>query len=322
MKIKKEKFQKLILIVYLLSAFLLSTGFLIATSKASNIIEGKITFLGNQKQDKVKPIISNVAGAENEEVVNIVDKKLPHPKISARAALVEDFESGTILYQKNIFDPLPPASTTKIMTALIASEHFKPGDVLTVPSEALVGGSSMGAVAGERLSFRSLLYGMMLNSGNDAAYTIAWNFPGGVGAFIDRMNQKASELGLKNTHFENPAGFDSSNHFSSASDLAKLAKIVAEDYQMAKVVSTKETSVASWDKTNQHILKNLNKLLEEDGVVGIKTGYTENAKENLVGLIERDGHKILTVILNSDDRFGETKTLIDWVEQNYSWVKN
>lgn len=205
------------------------------------------------------------------------------------------------------------------MTALVAIEHFKPADILVVTEDSLVGGSTMGLKVGESLTFRSLLYGMMLNSGNDAAYTIAINYPGGFYAFIDQMNKKAGELGLRNTHFQNPAGFDNESHYSSTQDLLKVAKAAMQNSQFAKVVSTKETSVISWDKSNAHELKNLNKLLSIEGVLGIKTGFTEKSGENFVGLVERGGHKVMTVVLDSDDRFGESEALMDWVFQNYSW---
>jgi D-alanyl-D-alanine carboxypeptidase (penicillin-binding protein 5/6) len=177
----------------------------------------------------------------------------------------------------------------------------------------------MDLVAGEQMTFRSLLYGMMLNSGNDAAYTLANNYVGGLSNFIDQMNQRALQMGLKNTHFQNPAGFDNNQHYTSAADMAQIAKIFTQDALLAKIVATKSTSVLSFDKSHQHLLTNLNKLLGQDGVVGIKTGTTEASGENLVTLVERDGHRILIVVLNSRDRFSETKQIIDWIFANYTW---
>jgi D-alanyl-D-alanine carboxypeptidase len=214
---------------------------------------------------------------------------------------------------------LAMASTTKIMTALVAADYFKSGQVLTVPKEALVGGSSMDLFAGEQMTFRSLLYGMLLNSGNDAAYTLAYNYSGGLNNFIDQMNLKAEQMNLKNTHFQNPAGFDNFDHYTSAADMAQIAKVFTKDALLAKIVATKNTSVVSFDKSKQHLLTNLNKLLGQNGVVGIKTGTTDASGENLVTLVERDGHRVLIVLLNSKDRFGETKQIIDWIFSNYSW---
>jgi D-alanyl-D-alanine carboxypeptidase len=180
----------------------------------------------------------------------------------------------------------------------------------------------MGLSAGEQLTFRSLLYGMMLNSGNDAAFTLAYNYPGGITAFIKKMNERAADLGAVDTHFDNPAGFDSPNHYSSAYDLLLIAKEAIKNARLGKVFSTKETSVTSVDKNHLHDLKNLNKLLNEDGVIGIKTGTTELAGESFVGLVEKNNQTVLTVMLNSGDRFGETRSLIDLIFKNYTWQLN
>ena len=128
------------------------------------------------------------------------------------------------------------------------------------------------------------------------------------------------ELDLKNTHFDNPAGFDSPRHYSSASDLSEITKEALKDSQLTRIFATKETEIVSIDKKYQHSLFNLNKLLTDvAGVMGVKTGYTQEAKENLVTLIEREGHRVLIVVLGSDDRFGETKKLIDWTYSNFTW---
>lgn len=170
------------------------------------------------------------------------------------------------------------------------------------------------------MSFRSLLYGMLLNSGNDASFAIAENFPGGVEEFVAAMNRKAQDLGLQDTNFDNPAGFDNPKHFSSASDLAEIAQEALKNAQLARIFATKDTEVVSWDKRYKHQLSNLNKLLSKvHGVLGVKTGYTKEAKENLVTLVEREGHRLLLVVLGSDDRFGETESLIEWAYGNFVW---
>lgn len=262
---------------------------------------------------------SSVAGIQKYNIPPL-NKNIPPPKVSARSILVKDLGTGTILYQKEANLPLPIASTTKIATALVASEYFQPNSILTVNRGAEINGARVGLFKGESLSFRSLLYGMLLNSGNDAAFTIAENYPGGVLSFVSSMNKKANELGLKSTHFENPAGFDHPNHFSSALDLSKLTEEALKNYQLARIFATKETSILSLDKKYQHQLYNLNKLLVDvKGVLGVKTGYTEAAKENLVTLVERDNHKILVVVLGSQDRFGESTDLIEWTYDNFAW---
>lgn len=249
-----------------------------------------------------------------------VSSNLPLPLVSAKAVFIKDLDTDTILYQKDANIPLPIASTTKIATALVASEYFAPNAPLTVKDGAKIEGARVGLFQGESLSFRSLLYGMLLNSGNDAAFTIAENYPGGVLSFVSAMNKKAMELNLTNTHFQNPAGFDDKNHFSSAHDLAIISQEALKNYQLARIFSTKETQVTSLDKKYSHHLSNLNKLLSQvSGVLGIKTGYTSLAKENLVTLVEREGHRVLLVVLGSDDRFGETTKLIDWIYANFQW---
>lgn len=264
---------------------------------------------------------SQVAGIQKYNIPPL-NKNIPTPFLTARAVFVKDLISGAILYQKDASVSLPIASTTKIMTALVASEYFRPNSVLEVNTGASVAGAKVGLVAGEDLSFRSLLYGMLLNSGNDAAYALAENYPGGVLGFVSAMNKKAMELNLQNTHFDNPAGFDSPKHYSSAKDLALITEEALKNSALLKIFATKQTNIVSLDKKYIHQLANLNKLLTQvRGVLGVKTGYTEQAKENLVTYVDRDGHRILTVVLGSDDRFGESTKLIEWVYQNFTWAE-
>lgn len=305
-----SKFAKAKVVLFLLGIFVVTVGFLIATPKAVRLVDSKISSY-NQISDPVTP--------KEVKELTVVDSKIPPPPFTSAAVLAQDLDTDSLLFEKNSHTRLYPASTTKIMTALVAQEHFNPSDILIVPPQAMVGGSTMGLTPGEKLTFRSLLFGMLLNSGNDAAYTISYNYPGGYDAFIDRMNKKTLELGLSNTHFQNPAGFDSPGHYSSAYDLAVIAKRAQSVPLLSKIFATRETSVLSYDNRS-HILRNLNKLLSENGVMGIKTGFTQDAGENLVGLVERDNRKVLTVVLNSKDRFRETKELMDWVFKNYSWT--
>lgn len=294
---------------------------LLVVPKAIELADTDTKFLGNQTVPQPN-ILGETIDPQPKPVLELINNGVLPPVFTSNSVFAQDFDSGEVLYAKNEEKRVPPASTTKIMTALVASQHFKPADVLIVPKEALVGGSSMKLAAGEELTFRSLLYGMLLNSGNDAAYTIAMNYPGGYDAFIEAMNQKSLDLGLKDTHFVNPAGFDNPDHYSSASDLAVIAKQAVLNPQLARIVATKETSILSIDKTRTHLLKNLNKLLSEEGVLGIKTGTTELAGENLVALFDRNDHKVLTVVLGSENRFGETKNLTSWVYSNYTWKLN
>jgi serine-type D-Ala-D-Ala carboxypeptidase (penicillin-binding protein 5/6) len=299
-------------IVVLLISIHLVMGF----DEAAILVQSSVS-AGNVPNNKVSEEVETIT----QPIIPLPPKPLGigAPTLSAASSLVKDVSSGALLYTKNEHKRVPIASTTKIMTAVVGTAHFKPNDVLEVISLKGVSGATMGLTLGERISFRSLLYGMLLNSGNDAAYTIAHNYPGGYKSFIDAMNSKAKELGLENTHFDNPAGFDSPNHYSSAFDLSIIAGHASENVSIMKVVGTKEAQVGSVNGDEIHNLKNLNKLLNTPGVIGFKTGFTPVAKENFVGLIERDGHKIITVVLGSNDRFGETLSLINWAYSNFSW---
>jgi serine-type D-Ala-D-Ala carboxypeptidase (penicillin-binding protein 5/6) len=312
---KKSVLSKFKIYGLSLVIFVAAIVFLIEVPKEINLVQSNTTLLGNQIPSNTK---TEVAGIEKQHL-EIRSKGLIPPQTGALAVLAQDFDSGSILFEKDIHKRLFPASTTKVMTALVAVDYFKMGDILEVKPESLVGGSSMGLAMGERLSFRSLLYGMLLNSGNDAAYTIAANYPGGINNFVSAMNQRTQALGLTDTHFQNPAGFDDPNQYSSAYDLAKISYQAVLNPTLAKVIATKDTEVQVGGGKD-FFLHNLNKLLGENGVLGIKTGTTEEAGQNFIGLVERNGHKILTVVLGSTDRFTETKQLIDWVYTNFTWI--
>lgn len=298
---------------------------------------GRVDGVIAQASDSPPPVanigLPEVAAAEKKPSFAVLEGNVPQPQFSSWATIAVDYDTGQILYQNNIHVRHAPASTTKLMTALVAEDYYQTSQLLTVPAAAAVGGSVMGLLPGEKLTYRGLLYGMLLDSGNDAAYALAADSPPGFGGFVDQMNQKAQDLGLADTHFENPAGFDMPDHYSSAFDLSQIAKQAAQDPQIARIVSTKDTTVTLWLNSQQAsseatpsaqipktvALHNLNQLLDVPGVIGMKTGTTENAGENLVGLVDRNNHKIITVMLGSKNRFVETKTLIDWIYNNYSW---
>jgi D-alanyl-D-alanine carboxypeptidase len=247
------------------------------------------------------------------------------PTLSAQGVIAIDLDSSVVLYEKSPEKQLLPASTTKIMTALIALESFKLEDTITVGNINVVG-QKMRLVPGERITVGSLLDGLLIFSANDAAEVLAANFPGGRSAFINQMNIKAKELSMENTHFSNPSGLDALDHYSSVQDLVRLSDIAMQNPIFAEIVSTKTKIVSSVDGKIVHPLKNINELLGEvEGVMGVKTGWTEGARENLVTYVIREpkvgtGKKrVLIALLGSQDRFGETKTLIDWIFNNLSW---
>jgi serine-type D-Ala-D-Ala carboxypeptidase (penicillin-binding protein 5/6) len=243
----------------------------------------------------------------------------PDPLLRATAALVMDVDSAVILYEKNIQERLYPASTTKMMTALVAIEKFPIDQVATVPN-IYIPPHKINLRPAEKITIENLIYGTLISSGNDAAETIAANFPGGREEFIKEMNKKAEELNLMNTKFQNPTGLDAPNHYSTALDLARIAVYALRDNLFSNIVATQKTSIFSIDGKYEHKLQNINQLLGTmDGVKGVKTGYTEGAGESLVALTERDGKRILTVVLGSDDRFGETRELVEWAFASHQW---
>jgi D-alanyl-D-alanine carboxypeptidase len=239
--------------------------------------------------------------------------------ISAQGALVIDLNSQVTLYEKEPDKKLFPASTTKIITALVAMDYYPEGYILKV-DKVKIDGQKMGLIKGEQIKVSDLLNGLLVYSANDAAEVLAENFPGGREMFVTAMNLKAKELSLENSHFTNPSGLDENGHYSTAKDLVRVAEVAMKNPRFAEIVGTKEIVAKSVDGKNLHKLVNINALLGNvEGVLGVKTGWTENARENLVTYLERDNHKIMIALLGSQDRFGETKEIIDWIFRNYQW---
>lgn len=239
--------------------------------------------------------------------------------VTARSAIAIDVASEKTLYAKDEKLQLWPASTTKVMTAIVVLDEYSLDDVVTVTNPVSTG-SRMGLVAGENITVENLLYGMLIQSANDAAYALADFHPSGRAGFVDKMNEKSVELGLENTHFYDPAGFDNDKQYTTASDLATLSLAALKNKIIARMVSIPLITISDNDYIHFHTLKNVNQLLGAvPGVAGIKTGWTENAKENLINLTKRNGHEVLTVVLGSEDRFGETRALTEWAFGNYSW---
>jgi len=243
----------------------------------------------------------------------------PGYEVTASGVVVYDLASGVTLYGRNADLLLSPASTTKIMTALVALEHYGLDDIVTVATVAN-SGQVMGLVPGEQITVENLLYGALIHSGNDAAWALAEHFDGGVEKFVEAMNAKAEALHLTHTHFTNPAGYDDPNHKMTAIDLTRLAAFALTNKTIAKIVAIPQITISDTTHTHFHPLTNVNTLLGKiPGVAGIKTGWTEEAGENLVTLVERSGHRVIIVVLKSQNRFVDTETIINWVFVNYTW---
>lgn len=230
--------------------------------------------------------------------------------VGSRAFIIYDAKSRTVVIGKNEKLRFASASTAKIMAAIVTLENYDLDRILTAENVAFVEGSKMNLEEGEQMSVHNLLYGMMLPSGNDAAYVLAQNFPGGKEAFVLEMNKKAESLSLTNTRFVDPAGYDD-NNYTTAFDLARLGAYSLENPTFAAIVATKQIFVTDVSGEIVHNLMNLNELLGIDHVTGIKTGFTDEAGGVLVTSIVDEDRTYIVVVLNSSDRFADTRNVID-----------
>ena len=245
--------------------------------------------------------------------------KMPAPALTARGVIVIDADSKAILYQQNPDLKLLPASTTKIMTALIALENYSLNEVITI-SPIDTEPVTMGLQTNEKITVENLLYGLLVGSANDAALALARHFPTGEAGFIAAMNLKAKNLHLRDTQFTNPVGFDNFGQYTTVHDLSLLTAEAMQSAFFKRLVSTISITVTDVDHTVSHELTSLNLLLGQvSGLSGVKTGFTQLAGECLITFVQRQNHQIITVVLGSHDRFGDTNQLIDWVFVNFSW---
>lgn len=234
--------------------------------------------------------------------------------INAKGVVLMEMTSKRVLYQKNAHVKLPMASTTKIMTALVAIENGNLTDVITVPPEASgVEGSSIWLSAGEKHTLEDLLYGLMLSSGNDAAVTIAIHIGGSVEGFAEMMNAKAKEIGAEDTNFVTPHGLHDKNHYTTAYDLGLISAVAMENPEFSKIVNTRNKTIpwegSTWDRS----LRNKNKIIwQYDGGNGIKTGYTSNAGRCLVSAANREDMQLIGVVLNCPDMFEDSKKMLSY----------
>lgn len=227
---------------------------------------------------------------------------------SAASAIVVETTSGRVLYQNNAYQERLIASTTKLMTALVAVEQSADlTEVITVGAESCnIEGSSIYLRIAEEITLEALIYGMLLHSGNDAAHAVAVHTAGSVEEFAVLMNEKSVELGMSNSHFMNPNGLDEEGHYASAYDMALLGRACLENEQVAKIMAEKSIAL------NGRVFQNHNKLLwQYEGCVGMKTGYTEKAGRTLVSAAQRDGMGLVIVTLGAPDDWRDHKSLFD-----------
>ena len=229
-------------------------------------------------------------------------------EVSASAAVLMDMDSGRVLYERNAGARMLIASTTKILTALVAIRDGNLSDTVKVSREAAyTEGSSMYLKEGEELTLETLLYGLLLCSGNDAAVAVAEHVGGSVESFVKRMNETAAELGMEHSSFANPNGLDDEKHYSTAYDMALLARAAMENETLVRIASTRTVSIAGRTMTNH------NKLLSYmDGCFGLKTGYTRAAGRTLVSCAERNGQRLIVVTLQDGNDWADHQSLFEY----------
>lgn len=232
------------------------------------------------------------------------------PSIHASALYLIDLKSGRVLLEKNAGRRLPPASLTKIMTAVVALEKAAPQQVVQVDRRALVHRSSLKLHHGEEFLLRDLLTAMLVTSANDACEVVAWHVGGDGDRFVSMMNERARSLGLENTHFANACGFDAPGHYSTATDLAKLTEHALNVPAISMMVRTVTRDIATLDGARQVSLHTTNELLLDPDVTGVKTGYTSKAGRCLIASMFKDGHRLLLVGLNVMDRWEQAPKLL------------
>lgn len=246
-------------------------------------------------------------------------------QVSARNAILMDQLTGRILFEKNAHEKRKIASITKIMTAIIAIESGKLDEIVTVSNHAVgVEGSSIYLTKGEKIKLEDLVYGLMLRSGNDAAVAIAEHVGGSLEGFVFLMNEKAEQIGMKNTHFSNPHGLDDhEDHYSTAYDMALLTKYAMRNETYRKISGTKIHRAKSPDGSWYRTWKNKNRLLTElyQYCTGGKTGYTKKAKRTLVTTASKNGMELIAVTLNGPDDWNDHIAMYETAFSQYDYIK-
>lgn len=250
----------------------------------------------------------------------IVDADLP----AAKASIVMDVNTGRVLYSYNSDIKLPMASTTKIMTVLLAIESGRIDDMVNVSKRAsIVEGSSIFLKEGEKLRLEDLLYGIMLRSGNDASVAVAEHIGGSVERFAELMNEKSKFIGAKNTNYVNPHGLPDENHYTTAYDLALITSYALKNEEFSKIVKTQNKTIPGPPNTPwNRVLKNKNRMLwQYEGGNGVKTGYTKKAGRCLVSSATKNNWQLVAVVLNCSDWWNHSSKLLNYGFENYDNVK-
>ncbi len=257
-----------------------------------------------------------VTGPSDVELYELVRPSLPPPVIKSRSAILIDVDTGKILFQLDAHGRHAPASLTKVVTALVALDQLRLDQMVTVPSsinQLPWDSTRMGLRAGERLTVRELLYGLFLNSGNDAAITLSEaEMPRA--SFVALMNVRAAALGMTDTHFVNPIGLDDPGHYASAADLATAStELIRRFPEVAAMAAMPTLTLAATSTHHAYALYNLNELIRKyPGATGLKTGWTGHAGGCLIATAARDGRRLMVVLLASPRIFDEAAALLDY----------
>ena len=249
----------------------------------------------------------------------VFDGRTPGPQLTAATAVVYDPEARRVLWGKNLHTKRYPASTTKVLTALLLLEGTQALDTITAPSDTKqVTGSSLHLVPGEQITSEVALYALMLRSANDVAHAVAVQLAGSDLAFADKMNTRAKEIGCRDSFFRTPHGLNDDYHMTTAYDLALIASEAIKDRRFLEAVGTKKRAITRSTNQADLLLENRNELLGVDPTNrGIKTGYTNPAGKCFVGLNDLGGRNIVTVVMGSTDWKSDQTTLARWTEKNF-----
>lgn len=242
------------------------------------------------------------------EPVNAPDR----PVVNASALYLVELQSGRVLLEKNASRRLPPASLTKIMTALVALEAAPLQQVVKIDGRAIVHHSSYNFRPGEEFVLRDLITAMLVASANDACEAVAWHIGGNERRFVSMMNERGRSLGLKDTHFANPCGFDAPRHYSTAADLAKLTTRALQNSIFSSMVRIVMRDIATVNGKRHIALYTTNDLLLDPGITGVKTGYTGKAGRCLIASAVQDGYNLVLVALNLADQWKEATDLLKY----------
>jgi D-alanyl-D-alanine carboxypeptidase (penicillin-binding protein 5/6) len=244
--------------------------------------------------------------------VNSLSTFPERPLVKASALYLIELQSGRVLLENNATRRLPPASLTKIMTALITLESAPLQEVVKIDKRAVVHHSSYHFQSGEEFLLRDLVTAMLVASANDACEAVAWHIGGDNKRFVAMMNERARTMGLTNTHFANPCGFDAPGHYSTAADLAKLTEQALQQPFFSMMVRTLARDISTVDGGRQIVLHSTNELLVDPDVNGVKTGYTSKAGRCLIASMFKNGHRLLLVGLNLMDRLTQATSLLHY----------